>query len=149
VLLGDAAHGHGLAKALFRKGMRGKRVLAPAARIGRVELVDKLRAAGAVVDVVPVYDTRAPRDPDPLLLDALRTGTVDVVALASPSAAGNLWNALGGPPHDRVHIACIGPTTAAAASELGFRVDLVAATPSLEGLVEALLQATRLVQPGG
>ena len=37
-------------------------------------------------------------------------------------------------------IACIGPTTAATAKELGLKVDLVAAQHTVEGLVDTLTQ---------
>ena len=149
VVVGDKADGHGLADALFRQGKRGKRVLVPAARIGRPELVERLRAAGASVDVVAVYDTLAPRAPDSELLDALRAGTFDVVVLASPSAARNLWNELDGALHERVRVVCIGPTTMSAAQEQGYRVAATAAEPSIDGLVGALLRAPRTAQLGG
>ncbi len=38
-------------------------------------------------------------------------------------------------------MACIGPVTAAAAAEIGLRVDVVAAEYTVEGLIDALERA--------
>ena len=48
-------------------------------------------------------------------------------------------------------IACIGPTTAATARELGLRVDLVADEHTVEGLADALVAhfaASKIVEKG-
>lgn len=129
----------GVAQALGEAGIAGKRVLLPCSRSARSELPRLLTAAGARVIVVPVYDTIAPTAPDARLLAALREGAVDVLTLASPSAARNLFAALEGSPSAGVAVVCIGETTANAARELGYSVAAVAASPSIDGLVSALM----------
>lgn len=138
-LTASGATGRGLAAELIARGVAGQRVWLPSARAARPELRNLLRAAGAIVEVTPVYDTVAPTAPDPHLLRALRSGAVDVVVLASPSAARNLRAALGGTPAVSVQVVCIGATTADTARELGYRVAMVARVPSATGLTEALI----------
>lgn len=133
------ATGRGLAEELIAGGITGQRVWLPSARAARPELLNLLRAAGAIVEATPVYDTVAPANPDPHLLRALRAGAVDVVVLASPSAARNLQAALGGTPAASVQVVCIGATTADTARELGYRVAMVARVPSATGVAEALI----------
>ena len=47
---------------------------------------------------------------------------------------------IAGKPHASTVIACIGPQTAKTAEEHGLRVDVLAPTPSIESLVEALAE---------
>ena len=47
---------------------------------------------------------------------------------------------IAGKPHASTVIACIGPQTAKTAEEHGLRVDVLAETPSVSALVEALAQ---------
>jgi uroporphyrinogen-III synthase len=139
-LTASESTGRGLANDLIEHGIVGQRVLLPSARTGRPELRELLAAAGATVDVVPVYATVVPAAPDPELVQALRNGTFDAVVLASPSAARHLRTVLGGVPPANVAVICIGITTAGAARELGYQVAAVAGEPSVGGLIEALLE---------
>jgi uroporphyrinogen III methyltransferase/synthase len=139
-LTASEATGRGLADELVARGVAGQRVLLPSARAGRPELRELLMAAGAIVEVVPVYDTVAPARPDPALVQALRDGTVDAIVLASPSAARNLHRALGGTPAANVAVVCIGATTAGAARERGYQVTAVAREPSIGGLTDTLVE---------
>ena len=61
------------------------------------------------------------------------------MTFTSQSSVRNVVAALGTVPSERVRIACIGPVTAAAACEAGMRVDILAETYSIEGLVTALV----------
>jgi uroporphyrinogen-III synthase len=125
--------------ALIARGVAGKRFLLPQARIARSTLPDGLQEAGAVVDVVPVYRTQLPEHVDAGVLAQLAGGLIDIVTFTSPSTVRNLLQLLGGEYPDTITTACIGPVTGAAAHETGLRVDIVARTYSIPGLVEALV----------
>ncbi len=113
--------------------LAGVRVLLPQADIADPQLADELRARGATVAAVVAYRT-VEIAPDPSGMLALEAA--DAVVLASPSAARSLATLeLGGRPL----IACIGPTTAAAAREAGLRVGLVAREATAEGMIHALV----------
>ena len=127
-----------LAGALEASGMRGATVWFPSAEASRPELPARLRAAGAVVTVQPVYRTVLPEDASRRLAVALDRG-IDAVTLTSGSTARHLVRALGErslPPATMV--VCIGEQTAREAHAAGLDVAAVARTPSAAGLVEAL-----------
>jgi uroporphyrinogen III methyltransferase/synthase len=125
----------GLLRALDGMDLAGKRVIFPRAEVAREELPDELRRRGATVDVVPVYRTEPSPEAPGKLLAALTDG-VDMVALASASAANSLASAAGGVTIPAV--ACIGPVAAAAARDLGLQVAVVAGEHTAEGLVDAI-----------
>ncbi|HMO60071.1 MAG TPA: uroporphyrinogen-III synthase [Roseiflexaceae bacterium] len=121
----------------------GQRVLLPQADIAQPELAAGLRAAGALVDVVVAYHT-VPGDGVDLALELLRSG-VDAMIFTSPSTIRSLWQGLAARGIDdpmirqlfaSTVIACIGPTTAAAAP----RADVVAEPHTVSGLIAALIR---------
>lgn len=122
-----------LAKIAQSNGSPGK-VLWPRGDKAIGVLRDKLTHGGHVVDDPVAYRTITV-DPTPGLLDDIRRG-VDAVLLHSPSAAKQfaaLDLSLGS-----AIIVCVGPTTAAAASAIGLRVDAVAPEPSDDGVLTEL-----------
>jgi uroporphyrinogen III methyltransferase/synthase len=94
-----------------------------------------------------VYDT-LPETPPAEGLEALRRG-VHYLTFTSPSTVYNFMaltqqaglNPLALPRDPRV--VCIGPITAQAAREAGFRVDGMANPYTIEGLVEAIVRLQR------
>ena len=133
-----------LVEAFARAGVRGARVLLPRAEVARSVLPDGLRLLGATVDVVAAYRTEVERDQDPHIRRRLLEEALDAVTFTSPSTVRNFLELLG-PDALRVLreclVVCIGPVTAAAAGDSGIRVDLVADTYSIPGLVAALRTA--------
>jgi len=122
--------------------LRGRWVLFPSADIARETLPEGVVQAGGVAHQIVVYRT-LPAEPDPEGLAALHAG-VDWLTFTSPSTAQNFvalvretgldpFNLPGAPK-----VACIGPTTAAAARNLGFHVDAVAKPHTTEGLLNAI-----------
>ncbi|NLU81959.1 uroporphyrinogen-III synthase [Rhodococcus sp. HNM0569] len=93
------------------------------------DFCDVLRCAGAVVVPVPVYRWTPPEDLDPIdrLIDSILTRSIDCVTFTSaPAVASMLTRAkdtgrLDSLTHAlrrRVHVACVGPVTAAPFGEL-------------------------------
>ena len=113
------------------------RVLLPRADIASPVLPERLRAKGYDPVEVIAYRTGRPDALPPDILDALTSGTITHVAVASPSTARNLLALLG----DRslaAAVVSIGPVTSAACRELGVPVAIEAAPHDLDGLVAAI-----------
>jgi uroporphyrinogen-III synthase len=134
--------GAALAEELVRgQPLAERRVLMPRALEGRQEAAEILRRSGAAVDDIPVYRT-VPASLSAGDLAAL-DGGVDAVLFLSGSAV-TAWHGQardGGPLDGRAEgavVACIGPSTAAAARSAGLRVDVEAPEHSLAGLLSAL-----------
>jgi uroporphyrinogen-III synthase len=138
VLVPDEFVAESMVKGLLNHGVSGKRILLPRARIAREMLPASLRAAGAEVDVVAVYETRRPEHQHDIV-QQIASGDVDCVTFTSQSSVRNVIDALGQSLPDVVKIACIGPVTAAAAVESGLRVDILATEHSIPGLIDALV----------
>ena len=115
-------------------------VLLLGADIGRDTLAQGLAGLGADVERVAAYRTIEPKGASKQARAALERG-VDAATFTSSSTVRNLINMLAGERGtlDSSTIACIGPATAATARELGLRVDMVAETHNVQGLVDALV----------
>jgi uroporphyrinogen III methyltransferase / synthase len=140
----DDARAEGLVAAL--RGLRvgqGYRVLVPRALRAREVLPDALRAMGAEVDVVPVYQT-VPVDPDPDVLARLRAGTVDCVTFTSGAIAQAFLDAVRAAEIDpdrlmaEVAVASIGPVTTHALAVLGYEDDIEAKKQTMASLAQAI-----------
>jgi uroporphyrinogen III methyltransferase / synthase len=131
-----------LRDALIAAGVgAGSRLLLPQPVASRDVLATGLRAAGAVVDVVPAYQTELNTDAAANVRRWLAAGQIDCALVTSPSTVRGLLELL---DHDvetlrRIPLACIGPVTADAVRALGMAPALVAAEHSNDGLVAALI----------
>lgn len=136
----------GLARALEGWDISGQRVLVPRARMGRDALPALLAQRGAVVQVLPVYETVCPQ-PSPEQLRRLFLGGegVEAVTFTSSSTVVNFVGAFpaGALPGalEGVTVACMGPVTADTARKLGLRVDIIAREYTTRGLSLALATA--------
>lgn len=118
------------------------RVLIPRALVAREVVPDTLRAAGCVVDVVPVYET-VPPPPDrrEALIRILEERSVDIVMLTSSSTATHLCDLLGERAAELLApalVASIGPVTTETARRRGLPVAVTAGTSTIPGLIAAL-----------
>jgi uroporphyrinogen-III synthase len=119
-----------------------KRILLPRSAQGSSELPAMLRQRGATVDEVPLYEpVAAPLDKE--VLERLASD-VDLVTFASGSAVRAFVAALSSDGRfvdfwKRVKVACIGPSTAAAADEAGLSVHVVAGEHTVQGLIAAII----------
>ncbi len=120
-----------------REPLRGQRVLIPMAADARPVLAAGLREQGAEVDDVTAYRTVFVEEVGPGILDRMDEG-VDLVTFTSPSTLQSFHRlACGVVVADA---AVIGPVTADAARELGYRVAVEADPYTIPGLVEAIVR---------
>jgi uroporphyrinogen-III synthase len=137
--------------------LSGARVAVQEYGVSNPDLLDGLRARGAQVTPVPVYQWALPDDLAPLRegIDAIVAGLVDVVMFTTATQVTHLMQvaeSMG--RQDRVRdglkrlvVASIGPTTSAELSEQGIGVDLEPSHPKMGFLVrEAAEQAAGLLQ---
>jgi uroporphyrinogen III methyltransferase/synthase len=113
------------------------RVLLARAHVARDVLPDGLRLLGWHVDVVDAYQTR-PATPTDDTLDA--AAGADIITFTSSSTVERYLEMAGARPRPPV-VACIGPVTAATARQHGLVVDIEAAVHSIDGLVDAIVDA--------
>ena len=147
-LVPDDSRAEGLVEAFRALGAGpGLRVLVPRALRAREVFPDALRALGAEVDVVPVYDTR-PVPADPAVLQRFADGTVDCVSFTSGAIARAFAGSLADTGVDPdtvlvgVAVASIGPVTTAALEALGYRADIEAPEATMESLATAIAAFT-------
>lgn len=153
-----AAIGPGTAAALGRHGIRAdvvperflaegllealaagepvSRVLVARAAEGRDVLPESLRARGAEVDVVALYETVAEPLGDEQLAALERA---DYVTFTSSSTVAFLLEAVRAPRLENARLVSIGPVTSSALRERGLEPDVEASQHDIDGLVEALL----------
>ena len=122
--------GVALADTMLRHDVQSP-VLFPCGDLHREELVDRLRDAGRVVDVVEAYRTvlAGPAHAESLMAAA------DVVVVTSPSVARLLASV---EHRERPAFVAIGPTTADQARRHGWMPDAVAASPSVPAVAAAI-----------
>ncbi len=123
-----------------RGDVAGTTALYPCAAGARDVLPDGLRALGAVVQVVPCYESVPDSDGQQHLARMLAAGDLDLITVAAPSAVDALAEALPPEQAGRVALASIGPITSKAARQAGFRVAVEANPYTAEGLVRAILE---------
>ncbi|MDO8211529.1 uroporphyrinogen-III C-methyltransferase [Conexibacter sp. CPCC 206217] len=119
-------------------GVPVRRALVARARVARDVLPDALRARGAEVDVVELYETVAEQ------LDAgerAAAGAADYVTFTSSSTVRFFLDALGGADaiSPRTRLVSIGPVTSATLREHGLEPHVEASEHDVDGVVAALL----------
>jgi uroporphyrinogen III methyltransferase/synthase len=129
--------------------LAGKRILLPRAKVARDVIPVELTRRGAVVDVVPAYQTVVPQESAKLAAEIFAgDARPHWVTFTSSSTVINFARLC---PLERlrgVRIASIGPVTSKTIRELGLTVDLEPERYTMEGLVEALVQHRRSADTG-
>ncbi|QIA28245.1 uroporphyrinogen III synthase [Thermaerobacter sp. PB12/4term] len=138
---------------LARRITPGQRVVWPRGDRAGLAAARPVEAAGGDLRAPVVYRTVLRHDQAAVLIELLANRQVDVVTLASPSAAEALAEAAGpggpgrffrgdgqGDGAGRPRVVCIGPRTAQRAAALGLPVDGVPLRYTAAGLVAALLE---------
>ncbi len=135
------------AEALFTVlgNVNGQRILLPRATIARAVLPQELRAMGAQVDEIPVYQTIRPQNGRPEeLRELLKEGKIDLVTFTSSSTVRNFVALF---PEDnpsvllgKTRVGCIGPITADTAREFGLEVAIQPRTYTIPAFAEAIVQ---------
>jgi len=128
-----------------RDALRGARILIPRAAVARDALPAGLRALGAEVDVIPVYETVREAGDGTALATELLAGKLDAVTFTSSSTVRQFVELVGRQAAGcgRFVTAVIGPVTAATARELGLAVAVEADEYTVPGLVAALVRYYR------
>jgi uroporphyrinogen III methyltransferase/synthase len=129
----------GILEALAGRELTGRRILVARAREARPELVVGLRARGARVDEVALYDTVAePAEPSALA----RALEADYLTFTASSTVRSFMGLLGPAERERarrLRVVSIGPVTSAAAREAGLEIRAEAREHTIPGLVSALV----------
>ncbi len=124
----------GLVEALAEIPVR--RILIARAREARDVLPDALRARGAEVDVLPLYETVAEALSDE---ERAAARAADYVTFTSSSTVRFFLDAVGELERDRPRLVSIGPVTSTTLRERGLEPDVEASEHDIDGLVAALL----------
>ena len=128
---------------IYGANMAGIKVLLPRAREARDVLPEKLVAAGALVDVLPVYETRPSQARKDEVLAKLEAGEIHCVTFGSSSTVTNFLSLI---PveilkrHPQLKFACIGPITADTLEKAGLTCHIQPGEYTIPGLARALAE---------
>jgi uroporphyrinogen III methyltransferase/synthase len=136
----------GILEALDPAQVDGRRALVARAREARADLVDGLRAMGATVDEVALYETVADAPSEADLARALAAGHLTFTASSTVTRFLELLGE-GGAAAVAGRVVSIGPVTSATARAAGLTVHAEASEHTIPGLIEALL--VDVAGPGG
>jgi uroporphyrinogen III methyltransferase/synthase len=133
----ERAVAEGLVEALADLTPPVRRALIARASEGRDVLPDALRAAGAEVDVLALYETVADAPSPHVLREAL---AADYLTFTSASTVRFFLRAIAGAePSPDTRIVSIGPITSEALREHGLEPHVEASPHDIDGLLQALL----------
>ncbi len=143
-LMPEKFQGEGIIAALKDIEPAGKRFLLPRALKAREIVPETLRRQGAIVEVLPVYQTVFPPESSRRLAELCRRRErVDFLTFTSSSTVSNLVEHCPSPAGldylRQLPAACIGPITAATARRAGLNVVAEAKEYTIEGLLAAMI----------
>jgi len=144
-LVADLVPAEAVAESLFEalaaETIAGRRFALFRAEVAREVLPERLRAAGAEVEVVAAYRTVA-APVDEAIRSRIAAGDVDLVTFTASSTVQHFLSRFSPEAQARlfaqVPAVCIGPVTAQTARDAGFRVEAVADPYTVSGLLDAL-----------
>lgn len=127
---------------LVGEDLQGMRILLPRAAQARMALPDKLAEHGAIVDIVPMYETRPGAGEIGRAKELLMQGRLDCITFASSSTVDNFLKLLSAEElrkHAEVQLAAIGPITAKTLSGHGLTATVQPSNYTIDGLIEAIV----------
>lgn len=134
-----------IARAGNEENLRGLRFLIPRARVAREYLPRELSSLGAHVDEVETYQTVKPDVDGQKIVKIFEEQIIDVITFTSSSTVSNFASLIGTKDLSgllkKTLVACIGPVTAATASEYGLNNILQPETYTTSALVEAIIKS--------
>jgi uroporphyrinogen III methyltransferase / synthase len=138
-LVPDEFRAEALADALGEQACGRRYLLARASR-GREVLAERLRAAGAEVEQVEVYQSTDVNAPDEAIASRLAAGEIHWVTVTSSAIARSLA-AMFGTNLQQTQLASISPVTSSTLRELGFAPAVEAREYTMSGICQAILEA--------
>ncbi|MHC1752745.1 uroporphyrinogen-III C-methyltransferase [Humidesulfovibrio sp.] len=126
---------------LLERGIAGKNVLIPRAKVAREVLPEELAKAGAHVRILPVYETKLTQQDPAEIVAALDKGKIQALTFTSSSTVENFFTLLAPETlknYPDVKIACIGPVTAKTLARYGFTPHIQPEDYTIPGLAQAL-----------
>lgn len=123
-------------------GLAGRRILLPRAKEARDILPRELSAAGAIVDVVPCYET-VPGEIDDEALHLIRERKPDLLVFTASSTVRNFVTLLDQNDEGRkilnsASVAALGPVTAQTVESFGKKCNIVPVENTIPSLLEAI-----------
>lgn len=133
-----------LVAAFSSEALRGKRILLPRAAVARDLIPVELAKLGAEIDVVEAYRNEVPPDAGARAHEIFSGGKKpDWITFTSSSTVANTVAVAGRDALQGLRIASIGPVTSKTIRQNGLAVDAEAKQFTLDGLVQAILDAER------
>ncbi|HEX2099896.1 MAG TPA: uroporphyrinogen-III synthase, partial [Candidatus Synoicihabitans sp.] len=141
----ETATAAALADALIATGsLDSARIIVVTGNLNRDDLVQRLEAAQAIVDRLPLYQTEKPELAEQPVVESFRQHGADAVLFASSSAveafAAQAKQLRLEPNAKRPIAGSIGPQTSATMKSLGLPIDFEAASPGIDALIAALVR---------
>jgi uroporphyrinogen III methyltransferase/synthase len=122
--------------------LQGKRVLLPRAAVARDLIPTELEKLGAHIDVVEAYRNVIPEDAAARAHEIFSAARKpEWITFTSSSTVSNCVAIAGREALEGIRIASIGPVTSATVRESGLEVDVEANDFTVDGLVQAILEA--------
>ena len=133
-----------LVSAFAGEKLQGKRILLPRAAVARDLIPTELSKLGAEIDVVEAYRNEVPADAGARAHNFLSAAKKpDWITFTSSSTVTNAMAIAGPDALKGVRIASIGPVTSKTVREHGLTVDAEAKQFTVDGLIQAILDAER------
>jgi uroporphyrinogen III methyltransferase/synthase len=135
-----------LVKSLRTQVTPEEKVLIPRGNLARNLLPQELERMGCQVTAVDAYQTESNIENATEIIEMLQEKKIHILTFTSSSTVKNLVEGLRPYCDDilsllnQTTIACIGPITAHTAEKLGLKVDIVAESYTIDGLMESLIK---------
>ncbi|PLR93696.1 uroporphyrinogen-III synthase [Bacillus sp. T33-2] len=125
----------------------GMKVLIPKGSLARGHIASSLKAAGAIVDEIVIYETYLPDESKTKLAELLSAKQLDILAFTSPSTVGHFMEIVDGNSlHAAIKdciIACLGPVTNERALKAGLPVHACPKKYTVEEMLNSVIDYLR------